>query len=99
MLDLLNRDYNNNNNNNINNHLSLYLKGKTNLDFSEARESEWMWHQLGHMQICTSPQTDASTQPLNFSQAECPSCCPINSIKALKATLKQGVHGIKRCIF
>ena len=27
-------------------------------------DSEWQWHQLGHMQVCTSPQTDnlASTQ-------------------------------------
>ena len=31
-----------------------YQKGKTNLDFTEARGSEWQWHQLGHMQICTS---------------------------------------------
>ena len=28
-------------------------KGKTNLDFTEARDSEWQWHQLGHMQVCT----------------------------------------------
>ena len=33
-------------------------KVKTNLDFTEARDSEWQWHQLGHMQICTSPKTD-----------------------------------------
>jgi len=31
-----------------------YQKGKTNLDFTEARDSEWQWHQLGHMQVCTS---------------------------------------------
>ena len=31
-----------------------YQKGKTNLDFTEARDSEWQWHQLSHMQICTS---------------------------------------------
>jgi len=24
-------------------------KGKTNLDFTEARDSEWQWHQLGHV--------------------------------------------------
>jgi len=29
-------------------------KGKANLDFTEARDSEWQWHQLGHMQVCTS---------------------------------------------
>ena len=27
-----------------------YQKGKTNLDFTEARDSEWQWHQLSHMQ-------------------------------------------------
>ena len=29
--------------------MSRYQKGKTNLDFTEARDSEWQWHQLGHM--------------------------------------------------
>jgi len=38
--------------------VSRYQKGKTNLDFTEARESEWQWHQLRHMQVCTSLQTD-----------------------------------------
>jgi len=68
--------------------VSWYQKGKTNLDFTEARESEWQWHQLGHMQVCTSLQIDnhAST-PLSFLQAKCPSCCPTNSVKALKAIL------------
>jgi len=35
-----------------------YQKGKTNSDFTETRNSKWQWHQLGHMQIYTSPQTD-----------------------------------------
>jgi len=66
--------------------VSLYQKGKTNLDFTEARDSEWQWHQLGHMQVCTSVQTDnhVSTPPLSFLQAGCPSCRPTNSVKALK---------------
>jgi len=38
--------------------VSRYQKGKTDLDFSEARDSEWQWHHLGHMQVCTSLQTD-----------------------------------------
>jgi len=44
-----------------------YQKGKTNLDFTEARGSEWQWHQLDRTQVCTSLQTDnhASTSPLN----------------------------------
>jgi len=29
--------------------VSQYQKGKTNLDFTVARDSEWQWHQLGHM--------------------------------------------------
>jgi len=32
--------------------VSQYQKGKTNLDFTEARDSKWHWHQLGHMQVC-----------------------------------------------
>jgi len=45
-----------------------YQKSKTNLDFTEARDSEWQWHQLGHMQVCTSLQADnhASIPPLSF---------------------------------
>jgi len=46
--------------------VSRYQKGKTNQDFTEARDSEWQWHQLGYMQVCTLLQTDnhASTPPL-----------------------------------
>jgi len=66
--------------------VSRYQKGKTSLDFTEARDSEQQWHQLGCVQVCTSLQTDnhASTPPLSFLQAGCPFCCPANSIKALK---------------
>jgi len=66
--------------------VSLYQKGKTNLDFTEARDSEWQWNPLGHMQVCTSFQTDnhASTPPLNFLQAGCRSCRPTNSVNTLK---------------
>ena len=48
--------------------VSRYEKSKTNLDFTEARDSEWQWHQLGHVQVCNSIQTDnhASPQPLSF---------------------------------
>jgi len=69
--------------------VSRYQKGETNLDFTEARDSEWQWHLLGRMQVCTSLQTDnhASTPPLCFLQAGCPSCRPTNSVEALKAHL------------
>ena len=63
-----------------------YQKGKTNLDFTEARDSEWQWHQLGHMQVCTSLQTTTPAPHRSvFLQAGCPSCRPTNSVKALKA--------------
>jgi len=66
--------------------VSRYQKGKTNLDFTGARDSEWQWHQLGYMQVCTSLQTDnhASTPQLGFLQAGCPSCRPTNSVKVLE---------------
>ena len=49
-----------------NTQVSRYQKGKTNLVFTEARDSEWQRHQLGRMQVCTLLQTDnhASTPPL-----------------------------------
>jgi len=58
--------------------VSRYQNGKTNLILLK-QESEWQWHQLGHMQVCTLLQTDnhASTTPL---------CRPTNSAKALKAS-------------
>jgi len=69
--------------------VSRYQKGKTSLVFAEARDSEWQWHLLGRMQVCTLLQTDnqASIQPLGFLQVGCPSCHPTNSIKALKASI------------
>ena len=69
--------------------LSQNQKGKTNRDFTQARDSEWQWHQLGHMQVCTALQTDnhASTPPLSFLHAGCPSCRPTNSVQALKAVV------------
>jgi len=62
--------------------VSQYQKGKTDLDITVARDSEWQWHQLRDMQVCTSPQKDnhASTPPLSFFTGRMP-----NSVKALKA--------------
>jgi len=49
--------------------MSQCQKGETDLDFTEARDSEWQRHPLGHMQVCTLLQTDnhASTPPLGFT--------------------------------
>ena len=59
--------------------VSRYQKGKINLDFTEVGDSEWQWHQLEHMQVCTSLQTDnhASTPPLKFFYR--PDALPLNS--------------------
>jgi len=77
--------------------VSRYQKGKTNLDITEASDSEWQWHQLGHMQVCTLLQTDnhASTPPLSFLQTGCPSSHPTNSIKALKAIALKALKALK----
>jgi len=66
--------------------VSLYQKGKNNLDFREARDSEWQWRQLGHMQVCTLLQTDNHTTL--FLQTGRSSCRPTNSVKALKVGLQ-----------
>jgi len=54
--------------------VSQYQKGKTDLDFTEAKDSEWQGHQLDHMQVCNSLQTDnhASTPPLKFFTGRMP---------------------------
>jgi len=54
--------------------VSRYQKSETNLDFTEAIDSEWQWDQLGHMQVCTSLQTDnhASTPTTQFFTGRMP---------------------------
>ena len=42
--------------------VSRYQKGKTSLGFTETRDSEWQWHQLGRMQLCTLLQTEKKLQ-------------------------------------
>ena len=68
--------------------VSRYQKDKTNLDFTEARDSEWQWHQLCCMQVCTSLQTDnhTSTPPIRFLQAGCPSCRPNQQRQSTEGT-------------
>ena len=65
--------------------VSRYQKGKTNLDFTEARDSGISWaickSASYSRQIITMPVPHHSV----FLQAGCPSCRPANSVKALKA--------------
>jgi len=71
--------------------VSWYQKDKTNLDFTEARDCEWQWHQLGHMQICTSLQANnhANTPSLSFLQAGCPSCQQCESTEETKYSVEK----------
>ena len=68
--------------------MSRYQKGKTDLDFTEARDSEWQWHQLGHMQVCNSLQTDnhASTPPLSFFTGRMPFLPPNQQRQSTEGT-------------
>ena len=57
--------------------MGRYQKGKTNLDFTEARDSEWQWHQLGK----SAPRSrhaanHASTPPLSFFTGRMPFLLP-----------------------
>jgi len=65
-------------------------KGKTSPDFTEARDGEWQWqwHQLGHMQVCTSLQTDnhASTSPLSFFTGRMPFLPPNQQRQSTEGT-------------
>jgi len=65
--------------------VSRYQKGKTNLDLTDARDGEWQWHQLGHMQVCTSVRTDnhASASPLIFYRPDALPAAQPDSVKAL----------------
>jgi len=70
--------------------VSRYQKGKTDLDCTEARDSEWQWHQLGHMQVCTLLQTDnhASTPPLSFFTGRMPFLPPNQQCQSTEGILK-----------
>ena len=74
--------------------VSQYQKGKTNLDFTEARDSEWQWHQLGRMKVCISLQTDnqASTPPLKFFTGWMPFLPPNQQHQSTEGKSCYGYH-------
>ena len=71
------------------NPVGRYQKGKTNLDFTEARDSQWQWHQLGHVQVCTSLQADnhASSPPLSFFTGRMPFLPPNQQCQSTECKL------------
>jgi len=71
--------------------VSRYQKGKTNLDFTGASDSEWQWNQLGHMQVCTSLLTDnhANTPPLSSFTCRMPFLPPNQQRQSTEGTLSK----------
>jgi len=80
--------------------VSQYQKSKTNLDFTEARDSEWQWHQLGHMQVCTSLQTDnhARTPPLSLFTGRMPFLPPNQQRQSTECTKVDIYNGRKTVV-
>ena len=69
--------------------VSRYQKGKRNLDFTGARDSEWQRHQPGNMQVCTSLQTDnhASTQHSVFYRLDALPATQLTASKHRRQTM------------
>ena len=59
--------------------VSRYQKGKTNLDLTEARDSEWQWHQLGHMQVSRHITTPAPHHSVFYRPDALPATQPTAS--------------------
>jgi len=70
--------------------VSRYQKGKTNLEFPEARDSEWQWHQLGHMQVCTSLQTNSHASTHSVFTGRMPFLPPNQQCQST-----EGIHAIE----
>jgi len=48
--------------------VSQYQKGKTNLDFTEARDSEWQWHQPGRIYVSMFFNRNCFSKMKDFSR-------------------------------
>ena len=72
-----------------------YQKGKTNLDFTEARDSGWQWHQLG---ICKSAprsrQITTSAPHHSFFTGRMPFLPPNQQRQSTEGTMDQIVKKI-----
>jgi len=68
--------------------ISWYRKAESLWIVMKQEMMGWQWHQLDYIPIiCTSLQTDNHTSipSVNFLRAGCFSCCPADSVKAMKA--------------
>jgi len=71
--------------------VSQYQEGKTDLDFTGARDSEWQWHQLGDTQVCFSLQTDnhASTSLFKFFTGRMPFLPPNQQCQSTEGNIQR----------
>ena len=76
--------------------VSQYQKGKTNLEFTEARDSEWQWHQLGHMQVCTSLHRQITTPAPHHSVFYRPGALPAAQPTASKHWRHKALEVLKQ---
>jgi len=73
--------------------------------FTGARDSEWQWHQLGHMQICSVTQTRHITMPtsqfiapLSFFTGRMPFLPPNQQRQSTEGSYKGTCHILLLCI-
>jgi len=79
-----------------NTQVSRYQKGRTNLDSTEARDSEWQWHQLGQMQVCILLQTDnhTSTPLLSFYRPDALPAAQSTASKHWRLYIKYNINSV-----
>jgi len=69
-----------------------YQKGKTSLDFTEARDSEWQWHQLGRMKsTLLLTYSHASTSPLSLFTGRMPFLPPNQQHQSTEGISTEGL--------
>ena len=82
--------------------VSRYQRGKTSLDFTEAKRrwvavaSAGLYATL-HLAPDRQPCQHPTSPPLSFLQTGCPSCRPTNSVKALNAHTNKQIWMNKVC--
>jgi len=79
--------------------VSRYQRVKANLDFTEARDSEWQWHQPGHMQICTLLQTTAPSPHHSVYTSRMPFLPPSKQRQSTEGTEIKRVDIYNQCQF
>jgi len=66
--------------------MSQYQKGKTNQDFTEAEDSEWQWHQLGHIRLHLAPEITMPAPHHSVFTGRMPFLLPNQQHQSIKGT-------------